>query len=110
MRAFIYKISVFIFLFTLLNIGCQKQMIKSDATAMMPTVVLETNSGDIEIQLNPQKAPISVENFLQYVNSGFYNECAFFRVIEGFMAQVGINGNPDTQTKWRDQTIQDDPA
>ncbi len=52
-------------------------------------VVLETSFGAIEIQLEDQKAPISTKNFLGYVDSGFYNNTIFHRVIPGFMAQGG---------------------
>lgn len=52
-------------------------------------VKLETNYGDIVIQLNPQKAPITVANFENYVNKGFYDNTTFHRVIAGFMIQGG---------------------
>ncbi|MBS9781135.1 MAG: peptidyl-prolyl cis-trans isomerase [Gammaproteobacteria bacterium] len=55
----------------------------------MTKVLLTTNKGDIEIQLNAEKAPITVKNFLEYVNSGFYNGTIFHRVIKGFMVQGG---------------------
>jgi peptidyl-prolyl cis-trans isomerase A (cyclophilin A) len=54
-----------------------------------PTVVLETTSGPITVQLDPAKAPITVENFLKYVDAGFYNGTIFHRVIPGFMIQGG---------------------
>ncbi len=54
-----------------------------------PQVRIVTNKGNIEIALNPQKAPKSVENFLQYVNSGYYNGTIFHRIIKGFMIQGG---------------------
>ena len=54
-----------------------------------PHVVLTTSYGDIEIELNPEKAPISTQNFLGYVESGFYNGTQFHRVIPGFMVQGG---------------------
>jgi cyclophilin family peptidyl-prolyl cis-trans isomerase len=55
-----------------------------------PTKVkLETNYGDIVVQLNPQKAPISVANFLKYVNDGFYDNTTFHRIIANFMIQGG---------------------
>lgn len=55
----------------------------------MPTVVLETNKGDITIELYADKAPKTVENFLKYVNDGFYNGVIFHRVIPNFMIQTG---------------------
>ena len=54
-----------------------------------PVVLLETSLGDIEIQLNANRAPLTVKNFLQYVDSGFYDGTQFHRVIPGFMAQGG---------------------
>ena len=52
-------------------------------------VVFETTSGVIEIELYPKKAPITVDNFLQYVNDGFYNGVIFHRVVPGFVVQGG---------------------
>ncbi|PMZ88590.1 MULTISPECIES: peptidylprolyl isomerase [unclassified Pseudomonas] len=54
-----------------------------------PHVLLDTTNGQIEIELDPVKAPISTKNFLAYVDSGFYNNTIFHRVIPGFMAQGG---------------------
>jgi cyclophilin family peptidyl-prolyl cis-trans isomerase len=55
----------------------------------MPRVRLATSLGDIVLELNQTKAPKSVENFLIYVNEGFYNGTIFHRVIDGFMIQGG---------------------
>ncbi len=52
-------------------------------------VKIQTNHGDILIQLNSDKAPKTVENFVNYVNAGFYNGTIFHRVIENFMVQGG---------------------
>ena len=57
--------------------------------AKAPHVLLETTNGQIEIELDPVKAPISTKNFLDYVDSGFYNNTIFHRVIPGFMVQGG---------------------
>jgi len=54
-----------------------------------PKVLLETNMGDILIELYPDKAPITVENFLKYVDSKHYDGTIFHRVIKGFMIQGG---------------------
>ncbi len=51
--------------------------------------VLNTNMGAIEIELNEEKAPISVKNFVDYVNAGHYNGTIFHRVINDFMIQGG---------------------
>ncbi|ARJ41581.1 peptidylprolyl isomerase A [Pantoea alhagi] len=52
-------------------------------------VLLTTSAGNIELELNNQKAPVSVKNFIDYVNNGFYNNTTFHRVIPGFMIQGG---------------------
>ena len=52
-------------------------------------VKLTTNFGDITLELNAEKAPITVANFLQYVESGYYDGVIFHRVIDGFMIQGG---------------------
>lgn len=54
-----------------------------------PRVRLETSHGNIVIELNAAKAPITSENFLTYVKDGFYDKTIFHRVIPGFMAQGG---------------------
>ena len=52
-------------------------------------VLITTTNGDIEIELDPVKAPISTKNFLAYVDKGFYTNTIFHRVIPGFMVQGG---------------------
>ena len=54
-----------------------------------PQVLLETTSGDILLELDPEKAPKTVENFLKYVDEGFYDNTIFHRVIPNFMIQGG---------------------
>lgn len=54
-----------------------------------PVVEMKTTEGDILIELFPEKAPKTVENFLKYVDSGFYANTIFHRVIPGFMIQGG---------------------
>lgn len=58
-------------------------------TTSNPQVLIETNHGNIVLELYPQKAPKTVANFLQYVESGFYKDTIFHRVINGFMIQGG---------------------
>jgi len=54
-----------------------------------PMVVLSTSLGDIKIELYQDKAPVTVQNFLEYVKSGYYDGTIFHRVIPGFMVQGG---------------------
>jgi len=61
----------------------------SDAAPSNPKVLMKTTKGDITIELYPDKAPISVENFFSYVNEKFYDGTIFHRVIKGFMIQGG---------------------
>ena len=61
----------------------------ADTPAANPQVVIETNKGKIVAELYPGKAPKTVENFLAYVESGFYDGTVFHRVIPGFMVQGG---------------------
>ncbi len=65
---------------------------KAEGTTEKPVanrVVMKTNKGDIEIELFPDKAPKTVENFLRYVDEGFYEGTIFHRVIKDFMIQGG---------------------
>ena len=52
-------------------------------------VIIQTNMGNIEVELNPEKAPNTVKNFLRYVDSNFYDGTIFHRVMFGFMIQGG---------------------
>jgi len=62
---------------------------QSSKELQKPVVLLKTSMGDIKIELYPDKAPVTVKNFLQYVNDGFYDHTIFHRVIDGFMIQGG---------------------
>lgn len=57
--------------------------------AQNPVVVMKTSMGTLEIELYPEKAPVTVTNFLSYVDKGFYNGTIFHRVIGNFMIQGG---------------------
>ncbi|NOZ10459.1 MAG: peptidyl-prolyl cis-trans isomerase [Gammaproteobacteria bacterium] len=59
------------------------------ADAANPVVRITTSMGEMEIELNPKAAPKTVENFLKYVNDGFYNGTIFHRVMKAFMIQGG---------------------
>ena len=68
------------------------------ADSSKPRVKIETNQGIILLELDAQKAPASVKNFLEYVNSGFYDGTIFHRVISNFMIQGG-GFTPNLQQK-----------
>jgi peptidyl-prolyl cis-trans isomerase A (cyclophilin A) len=55
-------------------------------------------------------APQGADRFYNLVKNGFYDDARFFRVIDGFMAQFGIHGNPTVQSAWRNANIKDDPV
>jgi cyclophilin family peptidyl-prolyl cis-trans isomerase len=59
------------------------------ALAGNPKVLMQTSLGNITLELNAEKAPGSVANFLQYVDDGYYDGTVFHRVIDGFMIQGG---------------------
>lgn len=69
----------------------------------------ETSKGDFVVTVQRAWAPIGADRFYNLVKGGFYDEARFFRVVDGFIAQVGINGNPAIQSAWRDARIPDDP-
>lgn len=73
------SILVWLFAFPILNFGQQDN----------PKVLIKTTKGDISVELYPDKAPLSVKNFLSYVDEKFYDGTIFHRVIKGFMIQAG---------------------
>jgi peptidyl-prolyl cis-trans isomerase A (cyclophilin A) len=74
------------------------------------TVELDTTKGAIVIDVHRDWAPHGADRFYELVKDGYYTDVAFFRVIGGFMAQVGISGDPAINAQWRQKTIPDDPV
>ncbi|HEX7688091.1 MAG TPA: peptidylprolyl isomerase [Burkholderiaceae bacterium] len=74
---------------------------------MTKYVKMSTTAGDLRIELDDEKAPISVANFLSYVNKGFYDDTIFHRVIKGFMIQGG-GFAPGMKQKDTDAPIQNE--
>lgn len=74
------------------------------------TVQLDTTAGPIVIDVRREWAPKGADRFYELVNNGYYTDVAFFRVIGGFMAQVGISGDPELNAEWRAKPIEDDPV
>jgi cyclophilin family peptidyl-prolyl cis-trans isomerase len=79
------------------------------APGAKPVVVLTTTLGEIQVELDEAKAPISVKNFLQYVDDGFYDGVIFHRVIPDFMIQGG-GFTPAMQQKPTRAQIQNEAA
>jgi peptidyl-prolyl cis-trans isomerase A (cyclophilin A) len=74
------------------------------------TVELDTTKGPIVIEVYRDWSPHGADRFYELVQSGYYDDVGFFRVIGGFMAQVGISGDPALNAKWREKRIPDDPV
>lgn len=70
----------------------------------------ETSKGTFVVEAHRAWSPNGVDRFYNLVRGGFFNDVRFFRVIAGFMAQFGINGDPGIQSLWRDANIPDDPV
>jgi peptidyl-prolyl cis-trans isomerase A (cyclophilin A) len=70
----------------------------------------DTSKGAFVITVHRDWAPRGADRFYNLVKNGFYDDVRFFRVIDGFMAQIGMNGNPEIQTAWDRSKLQDDPV
>jgi peptidyl-prolyl cis-trans isomerase A (cyclophilin A) len=72
-------------------------------------VKFETTRGDFVVEVDRSWSPLGADRFYNLVKVGFFEGTAFFRVIKGFMAQIGIHGDPRVAAVWRDARIPDDP-
>jgi peptidyl-prolyl cis-trans isomerase A (cyclophilin A) len=70
----------------------------------------DTSKGPFVIEVHRDWGPQGADRFYNLVKNGFFDNARFFRVIEGFMVQFGINGDPQIQQVWRNANIQDDPV
>jgi peptidyl-prolyl cis-trans isomerase A (cyclophilin A) len=84
-RPFFNKITAPLFAFILISFVCMQL----NSAYANPKVLMETSKGNITIELYEQEAPISVKNFLKYVENGFYEGLIFHRVMPNFMIQGG---------------------
>ena len=69
-----------------------------------------TTKGDFVIEVTRDWAPHGADRFFNLVKIGYFDDAAFFRNIEGFMVQFGINGDPAVNEKWHAANIKDDPV
>ena len=72
-------------------------------------VRLETNKGNIDIEVTRAWSPIGADRFISLVRAGYYDGNRFFRVAPGRWVQFGINGDPAVAQAWRTRTLRDDP-
>jgi peptidyl-prolyl cis-trans isomerase A (cyclophilin A) len=70
----------------------------------------ETNKGVFVIAVTRVWAPNAADRFYNLVRNGFYDGTRFFRVLDDFMAQFGLNGNPDIQRPWQTAGLKDEPV
>ncbi|HKY61122.1 MAG TPA: peptidylprolyl isomerase [Gemmatimonadota bacterium] len=73
-------------------------------------VRFETSRGEFVVEARRSWAPYGVDRFHELVAGSFFEGCRFFRVLDGFVAQFGISGDPVTSAAWRQRTIPDDPV
>jgi peptidyl-prolyl cis-trans isomerase A (cyclophilin A) len=73
-------------------------------------VKFETTKGDFVMEVHRDWAPGGADRFYNLVRIGYYDDVAFFRVIDGFMAQFGIHGDARVNRAWRDAEFADDPV
>jgi peptidyl-prolyl cis-trans isomerase A (cyclophilin A) len=70
----------------------------------------ETTKGEFTVEVVREWAPRGADRFYNLVKLGFYDDVALFRIVEGFVAQFGINGDPAVSRAWSDARIPDDPV
>ena len=83
------------------------------ATATAPAaykVKFQTTKGDFVVEVHRDWAPRGADRFYNLVKIGYFTDVAFFRVIQGFMVQFGIHGQPAVNKVWSEAHIDDDPA
>ena len=68
-----------------------------------------TTKGDFVLEVQRAWAPLGADRFYNLVKTGYFDDIAFFRAIQGFMVQFGIHGSPQVSAQWRDARIPDDP-
>ena len=73
-------------------------------------VKFETTAGNFIVEVHRDWSPNGADRFYNLVDSKFYDNCKFFRVVPDFMVQWGIHGDPKVSAKWREMNFKDDPV
>ena len=89
-----------------LNLNAEKS--KKDNYFVKITVSTTKGRGDVIIEVHREWAPLGASRFYELIESKFYNDAAFFRVLKNLMAQIGINKDPAVTKQWRGKAILDD--
>jgi peptidyl-prolyl cis-trans isomerase A (cyclophilin A) len=73
-------------------------------------VRFETSRGPFTVEVTRALSPLGADRFYQLVSTGYFTDVRFFRVVPGFVAQFGMNGDPKVNAEWSDRTIPDEPV
>ncbi len=95
------------------NISMEALKNPSKSTEKAPEtfkVKFNTTKGDFTLEITRAWSPLGADRFYNLVKAGFFTDVAFFRVIDGFMVQFGIHGDPAIASAWRGARIKDDPV
>ncbi len=85
----------------------------SQLTEQAPEVYrtgFDTSRGTFVIEVRREWAPLAADRFYNLVKNGFYDDTRFFRVLDGFMVQFGLNGDPGVQRPWQSANLRDEPV
>lgn len=80
------------------------------STVRFNVTLSEGRTGTFDAVVSPDLAPIGAERFTDLVQNEFFTDVAYFRVIEGFVAQFGISGDPVVSAEWSSAVLADDPV
>jgi cyclophilin family peptidyl-prolyl cis-trans isomerase len=104
----------------LLALGCKETSHEdppivpdADVQVQVPatfSVELKTSAGDLTVDVTRAWSPNGADRFHELVEAGFYDDIRIFRVLPGFVAQFGINGDPAVHRMWSNKTFDDDPV
>lgn len=73
-------------------------------------VKFDTSKGEFTVDVTRSWSPNGADRFYNLIKNGLYDNCRFFRVVENFMVQFGINGDPEISKLWRNANIPDDSS
>ncbi|HEX8725780.1 MAG TPA: peptidylprolyl isomerase [Gemmatimonadaceae bacterium] len=97
--------------------ACGTKGKEASTTAAVPAtapdsfqVEFQTSRGPFTVQVTRALSPHGADRFYQLVSSGYFTDVRFFRVVPGFVAQFGMNGDPKVNAKWAKDTIPDEPV